>query len=162
MQKLNELAAEVGAARIHLDRRSPSAPEFDRAMRLLERRCNEAALNARLRDITQEWRDNGGHLLTEVTELADLDAPATLDRHRVLKPNFTLKSRASFLRIRPVGCLSWSRQGTRKLEVRRPMSCEKARILCFCTVCSQSPNRQIRRGIRRGSGGDPLGILGGS
>ena len=54
VQKLNGLAAEVGAARIHLDRRFPSAPEFDRAVRLLERRCNEATLNARLRDIAHE------------------------------------------------------------------------------------------------------------
>ena len=98
MQKLNALAAEVGAARIHLDRRCPSAPEFDRAVRLLKRRCHEAALNARLRDITQEWKDNGGHLLTEVTEPADLDTPATLDRHRVLKANFT-----SFMIASPVG-----------------------------------------------------------
>ena len=30
MQKLNELAAEVGAPRIHLDRRAASGPEFDR------------------------------------------------------------------------------------------------------------------------------------
>ena len=45
--------------------------------------------------------------------------------------------------------------GTRKLEVRRPMSCGKAFILCSCTVCSQSPTRGIRRGIRGGSGGDP-------
>ena len=30
VQKLNELAAEVGAPRIHLDRRAASGPEFDR------------------------------------------------------------------------------------------------------------------------------------
>ena len=42
----------------------------------------------------EKWHANGGKLAAEVTPPPDLDSPAVVPRHRVLKPEFVLHSRA--------------------------------------------------------------------
>ena len=45
-----------------------SPDEVQRAIRLLERRCQTPDLHQRLHATAQKWRDNGGALTAELTE----------------------------------------------------------------------------------------------
>ena len=65
---LNTLADELGASHTKLHKRGATATEFDRRLRLLERRCHNAELHARLLNLAERWAQHGGHLQTENTQ----------------------------------------------------------------------------------------------
>ena len=95
--QLNGLAEEVGAAAAQVDPRSAAAADVEKAIHVLEQRCQQPALAARLRTAVQAWVDNGGQLQAELAPPPDLSSPAALPKHRVLQPEFRLQSRASML-----------------------------------------------------------------
>ena len=53
--QLNGLAEEVGAAAAQVDPRSAAAADVERAIHVLEQRCQQPALAARLRTAVQAW-----------------------------------------------------------------------------------------------------------
>ena len=63
---LNGLAEEVGAAAAQVDARTASSPDVEFAIHVLEARCQQPALGARLRDAVQAWAINGGKLQAEL------------------------------------------------------------------------------------------------
>ena len=92
---LNSLADECGlfAAQVAVKTASPAAVE--RLVRLLEARC-DGDKRQHLRALAKCWEDNGGEFSSPV--VAEDDAtPSPVALHRVLKPNFELKSRAFML-----------------------------------------------------------------
>ena len=98
MVQLNDLAVEVGAAPVQVFPRSAAAEDVQRAIRVLDPRCQqEPALAARLHAVVKAWADNGGRLEAELAPPPDLDRPSVLFKHRVLLPTFRLKSRAFML-----------------------------------------------------------------
>ena len=91
---LNEIADEVGAGAAQLDPRSASAACVEQAIHVLEPRCQQPALAARLRAAVRSWVDNGGRLQATLAEPPDLSTASALPKHRVLQPEFRLQSRA--------------------------------------------------------------------
>ena len=95
--QLNALAEEVGAAAAQVDPRTAPAADVERAIHVLEPRCQQPVLADRLRTAVQAWVDNGGQLQAELAPPPDLSSPAALPKHRVLQPEFRLRSRAFML-----------------------------------------------------------------
>ena len=94
---LNAIAEEVGAAAAQLETRSASAASVEQAIHVLEPRCQQPALAARLRAAVSSWVDNGGQLQAALADPPDLSTASALPKHRVLQPEFRLRSRAFML-----------------------------------------------------------------
>ena len=94
---LNGLAEELGAAAAQVDVRTASGAEVEFAIHVLEARCQQPALVARLRDAAEAWVNNGGKMQAELAPPPDLDSASVLFKHRVLQPEFRLRSRAFML-----------------------------------------------------------------
>ena len=61
--QLNALAVEVGAAPVQVAPRSAASDDVQRAVRVLDPRCQqEPTLAARLHALVKAWVDNGGRL----------------------------------------------------------------------------------------------------
>ena len=95
LAELNVLAGECGlfAAQVVVKVAVPA--EVERLVRLLEARC-DGHQRQRLRAAAKAWEDHGGAFSSPVVAEDDL-TPALVASHRVLKPNFELKSRALML-----------------------------------------------------------------
>ena len=106
---LNGLAEELqlGVGPLRVKETKPSV--VTRLVRLLESRCQDGNLPARLRAAVEQWQNNGGKLTRDVlppatdaggASQADSDRDDTvslLPRHRVLDPGFRLQSKAFML-----------------------------------------------------------------
>ena len=105
VRSLNDLATELELERVQVPMKGllASEPKVDRIIRVLEPRCQTAALAQRLRAAVQLWKDDGGALSQPMTDAADPNAPGSgdeaddsdvplLPRHRVLQPGYILKS----------------------------------------------------------------------
>ena len=64
--QLNGLAEEVGAAAAQVDPRTAPAADVERAIHVLEARCQQPVLADRLRTAVLAWVDNGGQLSVKV------------------------------------------------------------------------------------------------
>ena len=92
---LNALADEVGAVAVQVDVKSAAAADVERTIRVLDARCQQQpALAARLRVAVEAWVANGGRLQVDLAPPPDLDSASVLFKHRVLQPDFQLRSRA--------------------------------------------------------------------
>ena len=94
---LNALADEVGAGAVQLDTRTCAPADVERAIYIVQARCQEAALAQRLRLAVQRWVDNGGKLEAQLAPAVDLESPSTVPKHKVLLPEFELRSKAFML-----------------------------------------------------------------
>ena len=83
---LSGLAEEVRATAAQVDVRTASGPDVEFAIHVLEARCQQPALVARLRDAVEAWANNGGRLQAELAPPPDLDSASVLPKHRVLQP----------------------------------------------------------------------------
>ena len=95
LAQLNELAGECGLLSAQVVVKLAMPAEVERLVRLLEARCG-GDKQQRLRAAAKAWEDNGGEFSSPVVAEDD-DTPAPVASHRVLKPNFELKSRAFML-----------------------------------------------------------------
>ena len=94
LQDLNTLADELGAAAVQVHVKTVAAAEVERTIYVVQARCRTAELLARLRAIVDKWVANGGKLQAELAPAVDLETPSALAKHKVLLPEFELKSKA--------------------------------------------------------------------
>ena len=59
VEELLALATKVGADSLKLSKRTASTDDFDKAVRLLEKRCQDSVTHATLRELTEKWTANG-------------------------------------------------------------------------------------------------------
>ena len=148
VRSLNDLATELELERVQVPMKGllASEPKVDRIIRVLEPRCQTAALAQRLRAAVQLWRDNGGALSQPMTDAADPNAPGSgdeaddsdvplLPRHRVLQPGYILKSKAfmltfshTFTRDTWTAFESWVKRKRKELGARAWAACVEVSI----------------------------------
>ena len=90
---LAALAADVGAPPVK--RRRLVLADVEALIRRLDRMCHTPELSARLRAATEAWVSHGGPLAAEIVPEPEGSAP--LPRHKILKPEFRLRSDAFML-----------------------------------------------------------------
>ena len=96
MKDLNALAEAKGMRSSQLPVTTATNGQVERLVRLLDARCEGPDTRHRLRTAAAQWEQNGGQFSTEVVAEDDF-AVSLVVRHRVLKANFELKSRAFML-----------------------------------------------------------------
>ena len=72
---LNTLAAEIGLATVPLQLKTASGKQFEKLVRLLQPRCREAPVLARLRAAAEQWVNNGGKLSSPLTPAPLMNPP---------------------------------------------------------------------------------------
>lgn len=135
---MNDLAAEVGVNSIS---RKSSALGVEKLVRLLDPRCQDGDLPARLRAAVESYLDNGGKFLSSIVPLApaaagtegdvDPEAPPVIERHRLLEAGFRLRSKAfmltynnkAFTQATWAAFEAWVRERCRSLGARRWAAC---------------------------------------
>ena len=144
LSELNALAEETGAAAARVDGRTAQAAEVERAIHVLQLRCQQPQLANRLRSAVERWIDNGGQLQATLTAAPDLSSPSAVLRHRVLLPEFRLQSRAFML--------TYNHKGFRRLfEKDRATGGQRGRQTGPLGACSHVGSMWDPLGIPRGS-----------
>ena len=92
---LNTLAGECALLSAQVAVKTAAPADVERLVRLLVARCSRDK-RQRLRAAAKSWEDNGGEFTSPVVAEDDF-TPSPVALHRVLKPNFELKSRAFML-----------------------------------------------------------------
>ena len=94
---LNDLARALHLSETKLlDSKNAPAADVENLVRLLEKRANTPEHMTRLRGAAQRYLDNGGVFSTPLLDEEEVLPPAVA-KHRLLKPNFELRSRAFML-----------------------------------------------------------------
>lgn len=98
---LNKIADQLGVSHLKLDRKSPTSEQLEKLLRVVNARSPTAAVVADVRTATQTWLANGGTLSTELEDESEAeqtpaedDVPSPVSGHKLLKPNFRLRSKA--------------------------------------------------------------------
>ena len=96
---LNALAHEIGFAGAPLVLQRDDSGNVERRVRLLQRRCPDAAFRARLHDAAKMYADNGGSFSVALVddEGSGLMEAPFVAKHKVLEANFRLHSAAFML-----------------------------------------------------------------
>ena len=107
LRKLNKLLTDLSLQALHLRVKALDKSNFDRVLRLLERRCMATDQKTRLREAVTEWVNNGGTLPDGVRLAADgsaletapneAESPSLVPQHKVLVATYELKSQAFML-----------------------------------------------------------------
>ena len=87
----------LGAAAVQVHVKIAAAAEVERTIYVVQARCRTAELLARLRAVVDRWVANGGKLQAELAPAVDLETPSALAKHKVLLPEFEIKSKAFML-----------------------------------------------------------------
>ena len=91
---LNELAQELHIAPTnHVDAKNAAAPDVEDLVRLLEKRVQTEAHVTMLRTTVEKYLASGGLFSAPLLD-PDEVLPAKVSGHRLLRPNFALKSKA--------------------------------------------------------------------
>ena len=77
-----------------VDSRTCTPEEVKGTIYIAQARCREPLLVERLRVIVDRWVGNGGRLQAQLAPVVDLDSPSALPKHKVLLPEFELRSKA--------------------------------------------------------------------
>ncbi len=93
MKTLNTLASELAVPVSPLLLRSATGDEVEKRVRLLEARLSNPDQLQRLRSAAKLYVDSGGSFSAPVVP-EDHNTPSPVGRHRVLQPNYKLKSKA--------------------------------------------------------------------
>ena len=93
MKAINALTSEVSVPLSPLSLRSATSEEVEKRVRLLEARLSSPDQMQRLRSTTKLYVDSGGVFSAPVVA-DDQNTPSPVARHRVLLPNYKLKSKA--------------------------------------------------------------------
>lgn len=93
MKTLNTLASELSVPVAPLLLRSATSGQVEKRVRLLEARLGSPEQLTRLRSAAKLYVDSGGSFSAPVLP-EDPNTPALVGRHRVLQPNYKLKSKA--------------------------------------------------------------------
>ena len=104
IRELNALLNDLGLESLHLQPKDIDRTPFARALRVLNRRCQEPEQKARLRAAAERWVENRGQLPDGVHLRADgggleaapdhVETPWLIPHHQVLVSTFALKSKA--------------------------------------------------------------------